>query len=114
MKFNVSSIAVALPLGLSVADDSQNLRHNIVPMVSEATIAKMTLTNVRHRPIPGLEGIKKGSFCVDYDPPQKFKCGCLPDYQAILPNVTDVKDNVTVDWRPKVSAKGCMRRFRMP
>jgi hypothetical protein len=39
-------------------------------------------------------------FCVDYDPPKKFKCGCLPGYDAILPNASDVTDNIPVEWRP--------------
>jgi hypothetical protein len=46
--------------------------------------------NVRRSPYPCAGGNKQGSFCVDYDPPQKFKCGCLPGYDAVLPNASDV------------------------
>ena len=51
-------------------------------------------------PYPCAGGNKNGSFCVDYDPPQKFKCGCLPGYNAVFPNASDIKDNVPADWRP--------------
>jgi hypothetical protein len=51
-------------------------------------------------PYPCAGGNRIGSFCVDYDPPKKFKCGCLPGYEALLPNASDVMDNVTVEWRP--------------
>jgi len=51
-------------------------------------------------PYPCAGGEKKGSFCVDYDPPQKFKCGCLPGYEAVLPQSSDIKDNVPAEWRP--------------
>jgi hypothetical protein len=51
-------------------------------------------------PYPCAGGNRIGSFCVDYDPPKKFKCGCLPGYEALLPNASDVMDNVTIEWRP--------------
>ena len=51
------------------------------------------------------------SFCVDYDPPRKFKCGCLAKFIAVLPeddagelsfygSVDSSIDGVTRDWRP--------------
>ncbi len=47
---------------------------------------------------PCADGNKRGSFCVDYDPPKKFKCGCLPGYDAVLPNnAGDIKDKVAGD-----------------
>jgi Hint module/Calcium-binding EGF domain len=49
---------------------------------------------------PCAGGNKTGSFCVDYDPPEKFKCGCLPGYNAVLPDATELKDPVPLEWRP--------------
>jgi hypothetical protein len=70
---------------------------------------KDDIDECRLRRIPCAGGNKTGSFCVDYDPPTKFKCGCLPGYDAILPNASDVKDNVPVEWRPlKCLRKGCV------
>jgi hypothetical protein len=51
-------------------------------------------------PYPCAGGTKHGSFCVDYNPPKKFKCGCLPGFDAVLPNTMEVKDPVPVEWRP--------------
>jgi hypothetical protein len=42
---------------------------------------------------------------------EKFKCGCRPGYDAVLPNATEVMDPVPVEWRPlKCLSKGCVRR----
>lgn len=49
---------------------------------------------------PCAGGTELGSYCVDYDPPRKFKCGCRLDYDAILPKSIDVKDPVPIEWRP--------------
>lgn len=49
---------------------------------------------------PCAGGITHGSFCVDYNPPEKFKCGCRPGYDAVLPDAIDIKDPVPVEWRP--------------
>ena len=54
----------------------------------------------KESPYPCAGGNRKGSFCVDYDFPQKYKCGCLPGYTAVLPNASDLKDPVAVEWRP--------------
>jgi hypothetical protein len=43
---------------------------------------------------------KKAHSVLTYDPPKKYKCGCLPGYDAVLPGSSDVIDNVNVDWRP--------------
>lgn len=51
-------------------------------------------------PYPCAGGTKRGSFCVDYNPQEKFKCGCLPGYDAILVEAMKIKDPVPVEWRP--------------
>lgn len=41
------------------------------------------------------------SFCVDYDPPQEYKCGCLDGFEAILPeNDSLITEPVNITWRP--------------
>jgi hypothetical protein len=49
---------------------------------------------------PCADGDKSTSFCVNYLPPKKFKCGCHSGYDAILPDDTDITDPVPVEWRP--------------
>jgi hypothetical protein len=54
----------------------------------------------RRSPYPCTGGVGTGSFCVDFSPPEKFKCGCRTGYNALLPDALDVTDHVPVDWRP--------------
>lgn len=55
-------------------------------------------------PCPGGFG-SASSFCVDEDPPAFYKCGCMPDYDAVLPVQTDVIDPVPAAWRPTQCVK---------
>ena len=104
MKFDFSLLAIALHLGLSFADDRRTnralRRDRECPNGFAGIDCREDFDECQASPYPCAGGIKKGSFCVDYDPPLKFKCGCLPGYDAVLPNASDVKDNVPVEWRP--------------
>jgi Calcium-binding EGF domain len=64
------------------------------------TNCKDDVDECKGSPYPCAGGTKHGSFCVDHNPPEKFKCGCLPGFNAVLPNAMDVKDPVPVEWRP--------------
>lgn len=61
---------------------------------------KQNIDECRRSPYPCTGGVVTGSFCVDFNPPEKFKCGCRTGYNALLPDALDVKDHVPVDWRP--------------
>lgn len=61
---------------------------------------KENVDECKRLPYPCAGGTKLGSFCVDHDPPQKFKCGCQQGYDEVLPELTEVKDPVPVAWRP--------------
>lgn len=52
-------------------------------------------------PCPGpVDGVTS-SFCVDYDPPRRWKCGCLPGFEAILAaDNNDFEQPVPTTWRP--------------
>lgn len=39
---------------------------------------------------------------MDYDPPERYKCGCRSGYRAVLPVIVNVTDPVPVEWRPLV------------
>lgn len=42
-----------------------------------------------------------GGFCVDYDPPSRFKCGCLNGFTPVLPASTaSFTEPVVLEWRP--------------
>ena len=62
------------------------------------TNCKDDVDECKGSPYPCAGGTKRGSFCVNYNPPEKFKCGCRPGFDAVLPDST--KDPVPVDWRP--------------
>jgi Calcium-binding EGF domain len=104
ISFPVFCVAFQLTLlSYCVADDHQKkvLRRNKACPDGYAGInCKDDLDECKASPYPCAGGTKVGSFCVDYDPPQKYKCGCLPGYEAILPKASDVKDNVPIEWRP--------------
>jgi Calcium-binding EGF domain len=104
MKFSSALLAFQLTLSLSVADNHQNTaglrRNKACPDGYGGINCKDDLDECSASPYPCAGGNKKGSFCVDYNPPQKYKCGCRPGYESVLPNSSDVKDNVPVEWRP--------------
>ena len=81
-------------------DDPSLRRDKECPDGFQGTNCAQNIDECQSLPYPCAGGNKLGSFCVDYDPPKKFKCGCVSGYDAILPNATDVTDNVTVEWRP--------------
>ena len=93
-----------LTLSLSVADDHQNTaglrRNKVCPEGYGGVNCRDDIDECKASPYPCAGGDKKATFCVDYDPPLKFKCGCLLGYNAVLPNASDIKDNVPPDWRP--------------
>lgn len=43
-------------------------------------------------------GTKAAFFCVNEEPPKKFKCGCQEGYFPEFPD--SVEDDVPLDWRP--------------
>jgi hypothetical protein len=97
MKFCIASIVIAL----TFADNRHNLRRNLeCPDGFGGSNCNDGVDECQATPYPCTGGNKEGSFCVDHDPPQKFKCGCLPGYEAVLPNASDIQDNVTLEWRP--------------
>ena len=79
----------------------RQLRRSLASTTRSNTKNTQNVDECKASPYPCAGGNKKGSFCVDYDFPQKFKCGCLPGYEAVLPNASDVNDNVVpAEWRP--------------
>jgi hypothetical protein len=96
-------ISIHLTLALCFADNLRNQvirRSTACPDGYVGFDCKGGVDECISSPYPCTGGKKEGSFCVDYDPPKKYKCGCLPGYDAVLPDSSDVIDNVTVDWRP--------------
>jgi Calcium-binding EGF domain len=115
MKFVALALLVlitnlCLNLASSVSDEKHGIQDNPslrtrrndkeCPDGFGGTNCKDDIDECKGSPYPCAGGNKTGSFCVDYDPPQKFKCGCRPGYNAVLPNAAEVKDPVPVEWRP--------------
>jgi hypothetical protein len=61
---------------------------------------KQFVDECKQLPYPCANGTKQGSFCVDHDPPEKFKCGCRAGYDTVFPDAKEVKDPVPIEWRP--------------
>ena len=51
-------------------------------------------------PYPCAGGTDDGFFCVNYNPPERYKCGCRQGYTAVLPTTLEMIDPVPVEWRP--------------
>jgi superoxide dismutase, Fe-Mn family len=52
-------------------------------------------------PYPCAGGDATTSFCVNYFPPQRYKCECKPGFKAVLPeNNSTFQDPVPIEWRP--------------
>jgi hypothetical protein len=103
MKVGLSFLAFYLPLAVCVGGTitNQGLRRNTAcPDGYGGINCNVVVNECNASPYPCTGGTTEGSFCVDYDPPKKFKCGCRPGYDAVLPNATEVMDPVPVEWRP--------------
>ena len=103
MKVSFSWITHHLTIALCFAGNLQNnvLRRNAAcPDGYGGANCNVGVDECKSSSYPCTGGKKEGSFCVDMDPPKKYKCGCLPGYDAVLPHPSEIIDNVTADWRP--------------
>jgi hypothetical protein len=96
----VSSVSVEEKLAIQVNPNLRPRRNKECPDGFGGTSCNVNVDECKGLPYPCAGGTKHGSFCVDYDPPEKFKCGCQAGYDAVLPDAMQVKDPVPVEWRP--------------
>jgi superoxide dismutase, Fe-Mn family len=62
---------------------------------------RMDVDECNANPYPCAGGDATTSICVNYAPPQRYKCECKPGFKAILPtNNSTFQDPVPIEWRP--------------
>jgi superoxide dismutase, Fe-Mn family len=62
---------------------------------------RLDIDECKSNPYPCAGGDTTTSICVNYFPPQRFRCECKPGLKAILPeNNNTFQDPVPISWRP--------------